>query len=100
MISRRLDFKNQDLHFSMSFWFYDLQVMNIEKLLLNFSDLNYFRSSNFKNSSSGVSYSLRVATLLRVSRVAFYGLQFFLGRSFMKALLNKKMLIVDFINRK
>ena len=48
MISRRLDFKNQDLLFCMSFWFYDLQVMNIEKSILNFSDLNYFRSSNFK----------------------------------------------------
>ena len=93
MISRRLDFKNEDLRFCMSFWFYDLQVMTIKRLLLNFSDLNCFRSSR-------VSYALRVATLLRVSRVAFYGLQFFLGRSFMKALLNKKMLIVDFINRK
>ena len=94
MISRRLDFKNQDLRFCMSFWFYDLQVMNIEKSILNFSNLNYFRSSNFKDFSSGVSYSLRVATLLRVSRVAFYGLQFFLGRSFIKALLNKKCLLL------
>ena len=92
--SRRLDFKNEDLRFCVSFWFYDLQVITIERLLLNFSDLNYFRSSNFKDFSSGVSYSLRVATLLRVSRVAFYGLQFFLGRYFMKALLNKKCLLL------
>ena len=87
MISRRLDFKNQDLRFCISFWFYDLQFMNTERLLLNFSNLNCFRSSR-------VSYALRVATLLRVSRVAFYGLQFFLCRSFMKALLNKKCLLL------
>lgn len=83
----------------MSFWIYNTQVIridlqNMEKLLLNFSDLNYFRRSNLKELSSGVSYPLRVATLVRESRVAFYGQQFFLGRSFIKALLNKKCLLL------
>lgn len=60
----------------MSFWIYNTQVIridlqNMEKLLLNFSDLNYLRRSNLKELSSGVSYALRVATLVRESRVAF-----------------------------